>query len=107
MAIAPVKLVSGAQLGAASGTLYTATGNVKVTAPAFANTSASAVTLTVTITPSGGAVRAITPGVTIAANGVYLAPELSGQVLANGDVISAQASVGNVVNAFLSGIGGF
>ncbi len=35
MAIAPVKLVSGAQLGATSGMLYTATAPVKVTAPGF------------------------------------------------------------------------
>ena len=107
MAITPVIIEGGITLGITLATIYTATGNAKVTAPAFVNTTASPVTLTISITRSGGAAKTITPGVPVAANTVYLAPELSGLVLANGDIIQAQASAAASINAFISGIGGF
>ena len=103
MAVSPIKVVSGAQVATASAVLYTASGNLKITAPTFTNTTAAVIGLTIAISYGGAAARTITSNASIAAGSVYLAPELSGQVLGNTDAISAFASATGV-NAFISGI---
>ena len=107
MAIAPAVLQGGIALATTATALYTATANAKVTAPAFTNTTAAAVTLTVSVTRHTGTAMVITSAASVPGNSVYLAPELSGLVLAVGDVISAEANTASAINAFLSGITGF
>ena len=103
MAVAPVKLVQGAQLGTGTAVLIAAGDNIKVTAPTFTNTAGAAVTLTISIAYAGGTARVITNGVSVPANASYLAPELAGQVLTSGDTVSASASATGI-NVFISGI---
>lgn len=69
----------------------------------FTNITGSAVTITVSRTPSGGSPLVIIDVQSIAANSTYLAPELANMVLNAGDTISALASTGAAINVFASG----
>lgn len=108
MAVTPKRLVSGSQLAAAAGTLYTAT-NVKarIDAMAITNTTGGAITATVHLVPSGG-----TAGVTncvlsarsIAAGETLIVSGAIGQWLEAGGTIQALASSATSVVMVASGI---
>lgn len=73
----------------------------------FTNTSANAVTVTVNVVRSGGAVattNVLIPAKAVAPNDTYVSPELAGLTLGPGDSVHAQASTTNVINLMASGI---
>lgn len=102
----PVSLQPGIALGTSPTPLYTAPPKGLVALPktaVFANTSGAAVTVTVIVQRGGGAAMVLIPALSVPANGTAIPAEIANLVLTTSDVLSAQASVSNVVNAFVSG----
>ena len=105
MAITSAPLQGGVLLTTTTAAIYTCPPATKavVKRAVFANYTALAVTITVTITRAGGSALNIITVQPIAANSAYTAPELAGMALNPGDVVNALASTLNSVNAFVSG----
>lgn len=106
MTITPSALQPGTQLTSAVNQLFAATGNTQVTSAVFTNTDSSVRTVTVYIGRSGGPAgtgNILINAQPIAIGQAYVAKELSGRNLANGDVLWASASANGVVNAVIDG----
>jgi hypothetical protein len=69
----------------------------------FSNVSNAAVTITITITRSGGSPFGLITTQAIPAFGTYIASELAAMVLNSGDEIGGLCSAGSAVNVFISG----
>lgn len=90
-------------------TIYTApaSSGVKIASLALHNTSAAAVTVSVSVVPTGGTAAAtnrVISGYSLAAGDTLsLADYLGGAFLGEGDFISVTAGTGAVLNAVLTG----
>lgn len=109
MTLKAIPLVQGVQLGTSAAAQYTcpASQSVVVRHATFANTTASAVTLTAYVVPSGGSVGDATTVISqqsIAGHASYVSPELSGVVLNTGDTIQCLASAGTSISLTASGV---
>ena len=106
--ITPKVLVS-AQLGTADAAVYTvaAAQSVKLATGSLCNTTASAVTVYVSLVQSGGAVDAthrIISGFSLAANDTQsLTGYIDGAMLGPGDVVAAYAGTATAVAMVLTG----
>lgn len=101
-------LLEAKQAENAETTQYTAPTGVRTIVDKFTvtNTTAGAVTITIKVVPSGGAAGAsnvITQTASVAANSVYTAPEMVGQILNAGDFISTLASAAASLTIRISG----
>jgi len=107
-AITP-KLLASMQLAAGDNAAYTVPANkaAKFATGCLCNTSGSAVTVSVSIIPSGGSVdgtHRIVSGYSLAAGDTLsLAEYLSGMLLGAGDAVSVNAGTGSAVDVTLSG----
>jgi hypothetical protein len=96
--------------GTTATTVYTvpASNSVKIATGALCNTTASAVTVSLSVVASGGTASAsnqIISGYSLAANDTLsLGDYLGGTFLGDGDFISVTASTGNAVVVWLSGV---
>ena len=106
LTILPAALQGGVTLGTVTAPIYTVPAGKSATIKraVFLNTSTTATLLTVTVTRGTNATLTIIQGRSIGAYAADLAPELSALVLNYGDVLAAFASVGSVVNCFVSGL---
>lgn len=106
--ISPQVIVSQ-QLAAADAAVYTvpASTSVKVSQSTLCNTSASAVTVYLSLIQTGGTVDAthrVISGYSLAANDTLpLAGYISGAMLGPGDKIAAYASTASVVDLVITG----
>ncbi len=101
-------LTSGQVAGTGATTIYTvpAASAVKVTSAVLANVSASAVTVTVAVVPSGQSVdgtRTIVSAYPLAAGDSTVLTELVGALLDTGAFISITASAGTAINYLITG----
>lgn len=101
MATTPAVLIAAAQAAAAQTTQYTSPIGTKTIIDKYTvtNPSGAPITYTVNIVPSGGGLGAgnVILARTIAAGETYIFPELVGQVLQPGDLISTLCSTGAVL----------
>ena len=99
--VAFVALQPGVTLGATVSNIATATTASQLRLVTFANPTAAAVTLLVTITRSGSsAPQSVIPGKSVAPGTTSVAAELNGTVLANGDTVNASgAGLVAIINA--------
>ena len=106
MALQTAVLQPGVVLGTATAPIYTVPGGKSawVKRALFVNTSAAAVTITVTLTRAGGSALTIISNQSLGPNVAYVSPELSSLALAAGDIVSASAGTAAVVNAVMSGL---
>ena len=106
--ITPTLLIAPVVLGAADASLYSPPTNTtaQISRAVFANTSASAVTITAGLTSGGalGASNTMLPPRTLAPGESYPAPELAGLVIPFGSQIHAYASAASSVTLTVSGI---
>jgi hypothetical protein len=100
MAVTEVSLQPGTTLAATLASIVSATQSNTIRQAVFANPTATSQSLVVQVTRSGGAVTTIIPTKPIASNATYLATELVGLVLQNGDGLMA-SGVG--ITCFVSG----
>lgn len=106
MTVSALTLISGFQLPSSVAPLFQATAPTQITSAVFTNVSGSSVNITVYIVRAGGA-----PGpslILISAQAVtagqaYIAKELAGKNLGNGDSLWAFAGTANVVNCSIDG----
>ena len=98
--------ISTTQVNDSATTVYTSSNNSALTFVSFTNYTASAVTLTVNIVPSGdsvGNVNIVTNTLEVAANDTYqLYCNSEKLLLENGDFVSATANVASSVNCLVS-----
>ena len=97
MTVTAKALVDAKYAANAETTQYTAPAGVRAIVDKFTvtNVTAAAATITIKVVPSGGAAGAtnvITQTASVAANSVYQASEMVGQILNAGDFISTLAS---------------
>ena len=107
MAINVRRLISPTQVANATTTYYTAT-NVRATLDkvTLTNTTAGAVTMELWLVPNAGSAsdsNKILDGVSIAAHGSYLCPEVVGHTLEPGETLQAKASAATSVSLRASG----
>lgn len=106
MTITALALQPGAPLSTAAAQLFAATTATQITSAVFTNTNSGAVTLTVYVARQGspaGTGNILIDAQSLAAGQAYIANELAGRNLADGDVVLASASTGGVVNAIIDG----
>jgi hypothetical protein len=107
MTVTSLVLVQGKRIENAATAQYTST-NAKtvIDSGIVTNTTASTVTLTLWLVPSGGAAadaNKIADALSIAAGATYLCPELAGKRLDSGDALWAQASAATSLSFRLDG----
>ena len=88
----PSALIPGTQLTATSDAIFTASGPCVVSMSSISNPTSAQVTLSATLTRSGGNALDIIPGKAIAALDTYQSPELNGLYMGEGDVITASGA---------------
>lgn len=101
-------LASGRVSGTTATTVYTvpASSAVKIATAVLCNTSASAVTISVSVVPSGGTVdgtHVVVSNYSLAANDSVTLTELVGSLLDAGAFISVTCSTGAVITYTLTG----
>lgn len=106
--ISLTSLQPGATLTSAANPICTATATsgTWINSAVFTNTNSGVVTLTVYVVRSGdstGTGNILIDGQTLAQQQAYVAPELQGRFLNQGDALWASASTGGVVNAIVDG----
>ena len=109
MTIVAKRLVEGVELTNADVTQYTSPALTKtvIKAANVVNRTAGAVSITVNLVPSGGAVanaNLVISALSIPAGQSYQCPELINQVLEAGDFLSAKASAGASLDFTASGV---
>lgn len=104
------KILASSQVAAATTdtTVYTvpASSAVKVATATISNVTTSAVTVSVSVVPSGGAVdgtHKIVPDFALAANDSTSLPEIAGAMLDTGAFISIKASTAMAINYLFTG----
>ena len=109
MTVSAIALVQGTQAPSSVAAQYTCPSNTRVVIRhgVFVNTTASAVTLTVYIVPSGGSVVdacKILDALSIAAHTAYTSPEVAGCVLNSGDTLQTVAGSATSISQNINGI---
>lgn len=102
-------LASGQLAGTSATTIYTvpAASAAKIATAVLCNTTSSAVTVSVSVVPSGGTVdgtHKIVSSYSLAGNDSTTLAELAGAFLDAGAFISVTAGTGSAVDYFLSGV---
>lgn len=108
MTVVARTLVEGIVLLNANTTQYSTPANTRtiIDKATITNTTAGALTVTVNVVASGGAVSAdntVMSAQSIAAGATYLCPELSGHILNPGDFVSTLASAAAGLSFRMSG----
>jgi hypothetical protein len=106
--VTPTVLASQ-QLVSGDTTIHTVATNkaVKVTKMVLTNVTAAAVTVSVAIVPSGGAVdgtHKVVSSYSLAANDSTVITEVEGVFLGQGDFVSVNAGTGSAVDVLLNGL---
>ena len=104
MTVTPTRFAS-IQLTNASVDMYTAPANTRAVIKRLAvtNITAGAITVTVTLTPSGGSALTVTSAFSVAAGVSAVLNEWANMVLSPGDKFSALASANTSINLVASG----
>ncbi|MBN9209369.1 MAG: hypothetical protein J0H96_11985 [Microbacterium ginsengisoli] len=102
-------ILASQQLASGDTTIYTVPANkaAKLAKLVLTNTSAAAVTVSVSVVPSGGSVdgtHRVVSGYSLAAGDSTTVTEIEGCWLGQGDLVSVNASTAAVVDVMLSGL---
>lgn len=106
--VTPAVLAS-AQVGSGTTTIYTvpASKAAKIAKLVLSNTSAAAVTISVTLVPVGGTIdgtHRVISGYSLAAGDSTVINEIEGVWMGDGDLLAVVASAGSAVDVMLSGL---
>lgn len=102
-------VLASAQLASGATTIYTVPGSkaAKIAKLVLTNTSGSAVSVSVSLVPSGGSVdttHRVVSGYNLAAGDSTAVSELEGVWMGDGDFISVTAATASAVDVMLSGL---
>lgn len=106
MTITASALQPGSPVGTTTAQLFAATTATQITSAIFTNTNSGTVNLTVFLARQGspaGSGNILIDAQVLAEGQAYIANELAGRNLAQGDAVLASATVGGVVNAIIDG----
>lgn len=103
------KILGSLQLSSGDNTVYTVPGSkaAKLATLTVTNVTGSAVTVSVSVVPSGGSVdttHKIVNAYSLAGNDALLIDDVKGMWLGDGDKVSINAGTGSAVDATLTGL---